>query len=43
MVVQSQQVNYSSMMKTDKLLWYDYDKPCFYSFKGGEDKEGQKT
>jgi len=28
----------------DKLLWYDYAKPCFYSFKGEgkEHKGGQK-
>jgi len=28
----------------DKLLWYDYDKPCLYSFKGEgkEHKGGQK-
>jgi len=28
----------------NKLLWYDYDKPCFYGFKGEgkEHKGGQK-
>jgi len=32
------------MIMIDKLLWYDYDKPCFYSFgrEGKEHKGGQK-
>jgi len=32
------------MIRIDKLLWYDYDKPCFYSFKaeGKEHEGGQK-
>jgi len=32
-VVRLQQENYSMIM-IDKLLWYDYHKPRFYSFKG---------
>jgi len=29
------------MIMIDKLLWYDYGKPCFYSFKGeGKEHKG---
>jgi len=43
--ITTSKLQYGSMIMIDKLLWYDYDKPCFYSFKG-EGKEhgggGQK-
>ena len=39
--VQLQQANYTSTIMINKLLWYNYGKPCFYSFKGeGKEHKG---